>query len=75
MGKLNYQESIDGYINARRNLSVSVENKVQPLVVMDFIEKLWEDANSHVNEVAHLAKIDEKGNSVGVWGAMSDLSK
>lgn len=40
-----------------------------------FIQKLWEDANSHFNEVAHLAKKDEDGNLVGIWGAMSDLSR
>lgn len=40
-----------------------------------FIQKLWEDANSYFNEVAHLAKKDEKGNLVGIWGAMSDLSR
>ncbi|GLC30626.1 GyrI-like domain-containing protein [Clostridium omnivorum] len=40
----------------------------------EFIEKLWADANSHFNEVAELAKKDEKGNLLGIWGAMSDLS-
>ena len=40
----------------------------------DFIQKLWEDGNSHFNEVQHLAKKDENGNLVGIWGAMSDLS-
>lgn len=40
-----------------------------------FIQKLWEDANSNFNEVAHLAKKDEDGNLVGIWGAMSDLSR
>ena len=40
-----------------------------------FIQKLWEDANSHFNEVQHLAKKDENGNLVGIWGAMSDLSR
>lgn len=39
-----------------------------------FIQKLWADANSHFNEVAELAKKDEKGNLLGIWGAMSDLS-
>ena len=39
-----------------------------------FIQKLWEDANSHFYEVEHLAKKDNKGNIVGIWGAMSDLS-
>ncbi len=40
----------------------------------DFIQKLWEDANSHFNEVQHLAKKDEQGNIAGIWGAMSDFS-
>lgn len=40
-----------------------------------FIQKLWEDANSHFNEVAHLAKKDENGNIGGIWGAMSDFSR
>ncbi|MBY2478749.1 GyrI-like domain-containing protein [Clostridioides difficile] len=39
-----------------------------------FIQRLWEDANSHFNEVAHLAKKDDDGNILGVWGAMSDFS-
>ena len=39
-----------------------------------FIQKLWDDANAHFNEVEHLAKRDENGNLCGVWGAMSDLS-
>lgn len=39
-----------------------------------FIQKLWNDANSHFSEVAHLAKKDENGDIVGIWGAMSDIS-
>ncbi len=39
-----------------------------------FIQKLWEDANSHFNEVESLAKRDEDGKFAGFWGAMSDLS-
>ena len=39
-----------------------------------FIQKLWEDANSHFEQIAHLAKRDENGNLVGVWGAMSDVT-
>lgn len=39
-----------------------------------FIQKLWEDANSHFNAVQHLAKKDEAGNIVGIWGTMSDFS-
>lgn len=40
----------------------------------EFIQKLWANANSHFNEVVELAKKDEKGNILGIWGAMSDLS-
>lgn len=40
-----------------------------------FIQKLWEDANSHFNEIQHLVKKDENGNIVGIWGAMSDFSR
>lgn len=40
-----------------------------------FIQKLWDDANSHFGEVQHLAKKDENGNIAGIWGAMSDFSR
>lgn len=39
------------------------------------IPSLWADANSHFEEIAHLAKRDETGNLVGIWGAMSDCSR
>lgn len=39
-----------------------------------FIQRLWNDANSHFNEVQHLAKKDEHGNICGIWGAMSDFA-
>ena len=39
-----------------------------------FIQRLWDDANSHFGEVQHLAKRDEKGDLIGIWGAMSDFS-
>ena len=39
-----------------------------------FIQKLWNDANGHFSEVAHLAKKDANGGIVGIWGAMSDFS-
>jgi predicted transcriptional regulator YdeE len=41
----------------------------------DFVDTLWKDANSHFSEVSHLAKKDEHGNILGVWGLMSDFSK
>ena len=40
-----------------------------------FVQKLWADANSHFAEVAHLAKKDETGNLVGIWGVMTDFSR
>lgn len=39
-----------------------------------FIRRLWDDANAHFEQIAHLAKRDENGNLVGVWGAMSDIT-
>lgn len=39
-----------------------------------FIQRLWDNANSHFNEVEKLAKKDNNGNIVGIWGAMSDFS-
>ena len=39
-----------------------------------FIQKLWRDANENFEEVSHLAKRDNEGNILGIWGAMSDLS-
>jgi len=41
----------------------------------DFIQKLWDDANSHFGEVQHLAKKDENRNISGIWGTMSDFSR
>ena len=40
----------------------------------DFIQKLWNDADTHFGEIQHLAKKDENGNIYGIWGAMSDFS-
>ena len=40
-----------------------------------FVQNLWVDANSHFAEVAHLAKKDENGCLVGIWGAMTDFSR
>lgn len=40
-----------------------------------FIQKLWDEANSHFNEIQHLVKKDENGNIMGIWGAMSDFSR
>ena len=40
-----------------------------------FIQALWADANGHFDEVQHLAKRDENGNLVGIWGAMTDVTR
>ena len=40
-----------------------------------FIARLWEDANSHFDQVAHLAKKDDQGRPVGIWGAMTGFSR
>ena len=32
-----------------------------------FIQRLWDDANSHFGEVQYLAKRDEKGNLMEIW--------
>lgn len=40
-----------------------------------FIQRLWEEANSHFDQVSQLAKTDESGGLAGVWGAMSDFSR
>ena len=40
-----------------------------------FIQKLWDNANLHFEEIQHLAKKDENGNIAGIWGAMSDFSR
>lgn len=40
-----------------------------------FVQRLWADANAHFGEVAQLAKADENGKLVGIWGAMTDFSR
>ena len=40
-----------------------------------FIQRLWQDANSHFDEIASLAKRDGSGNLAGIWGAMTDFSR
>lgn len=41
---------------------------------VDFIQRLWAEANARFDEVANLAKRDENGIPVGFWGAMTDFS-
>ena len=40
-----------------------------------FVQRLWTDANTHFGEVANLAKTDEDGRLLGIWGAMTDFSR
>ena len=40
-----------------------------------FIQKLWQEANGHFDEIAHLAKRGPGGELVGIWGAMTDFSR
>ncbi len=40
-----------------------------------FIKRLWDDANARFGDVAPLAKKDESGRLVGIWGAMSDFTR
>lgn len=39
-----------------------------------WIPPLWEEANSKFNEIHGLAKLDDAGNIIGIWGAMSDIN-
>ena len=41
----------------------------------DFIQTLWKEANSSFGEVQMLAKRNEQGYPVGIWGAMTDMSR
>lgn len=40
-----------------------------------FVQNLWNDANTHFAEVAHLASRDAQGDLVGIWGAMTDFTR
>ena len=40
-----------------------------------FIQRLWQEANTHFDEIAALAKRDEAGGLIGIWGAMTDFSR
>ena len=42
---------------------------------MGFVQRLWQDANCHFEEVQHLAKWNKQGNLVGIWGTMTDFSR
>lgn len=40
----------------------------------DFVQKLWEKANSRFDEVSGLAARNEDGSLKGIWGAMTDMN-
>ena len=61
-------------ITVRKEAFVVIGKAGSTLDGQGFIQKLWDDANGHFNEVAHLAKKDADGNIAGIWGAMSDFS-
>ena len=41
----------------------------------NIVQQLWQEANSHFNEVAALGMKNSDGTYVGFWGAMSDESR
>lgn len=40
-----------------------------------FVDKLWTKTNKDFKQIKHLAKKDEDGELVGIWGAMSDFKR
>ena len=40
-----------------------------------FVQRLWADANGHFDQVERLAKRDENGGLVGIWGLMTDFGR
>lgn len=40
-----------------------------------FVQRLWQEANSHFGEVADLAAKDANGNMLGFWGVMTDVNR
>ncbi len=40
-----------------------------------FVQRLWQEANAHFDEIADLVKRDEQGTPLGFWGAMTDFSR
>jgi len=40
-----------------------------------FVQRLWDDANSQVDQIAALAKKECNGDLCGIWGLMSDRER
>jgi len=59
-------------INFVRKKSFSVIGKLRSSNDgVNFIKDAWQDLDFHFQEVKNLAKLDENGKIVGIWGAMS----
>ena len=41
----------------------------------DMVARLWNEANEHFPEIAPLTRKNLQGQLVGIWGAMSDMSR
>lgn len=41
----------------------------------NFVKRLWERANARFPEIAPLAKRNDAGRLVGIWGAMTDFDR
>lgn len=41
----------------------------------EFVADLWDEANGHFDEIAHLARRNLQGKLVGIWGAMSSMDR
>ncbi|TJZ68596.1 GyrI-like domain-containing protein [Chitiniphilus eburneus] len=39
---------------------------------MQWVPPLWREAEAHFDEIAQLAKYDDQGRILGLWGAMTD---
>ncbi len=52
--------------------AVTLIGKVAFIPSDSSVKDLWNDANCHFDEVFGIAKKNQKGKLVGVWGAMSD---
>lgn len=40
-----------------------------------WIPPLWNEATANFNEIKPIAKVDDNGEIIGIWGAMSDIDE
>src|SRR4051794_31991950 len=62
----------------QHNEPVSVIGKLGQGLSADaynWIPALWQEANNNFDEIELLAKKNNEGSLVGLWGAMSDISE